>query len=149
IVLQPDHRVTWRIAWGPHGPNEKLVSVDGALFSRSTFIYDTQGHLSEKHADGPGLRGATWVWHYRTDAQGRIVERTSRLQLRNTWGSRNLPTTSVPERLEVVWANDRVTATERINNQVVRIDVYDPQDNLRSTEFRGNAGSHASLLYDR
>jgi hypothetical protein len=137
VTFLPERRVTWRLTWGPHGPIEKVVEVDAQLFLRARYEYDAAGHLARKVAEGPGLelerepRIATpLVFTYRTDAQGRVVERRSPLR-QPSWRA------PAEERLTVTYAGARATVRIEHAGRVVRIDELDEQGRVLATRLEG------------
>ncbi len=150
VTLQPEKRVTWRLVYGPHGLREKIAEVDGELWTRSVFTYDAGGRLQRKEVTGPGVVNGPWISTYRTDARGRVIERSGRIVLRHSWGSRNLPPRSLPEKRLVTWGAT-VLMKQFVDSEEVRRDRFDRSGRLLRTDLMtpGRSKGTQSLVYHR
>lgn len=139
IVFRPEGRVVWRVRWGAAGVVGKVTEVDGEPWTRSTFERDGRGALVRKVVQGPGAPDGPWEWRYRTDAEGRVVERTGTLALRMPWRSRNLPPGKAAERLSVRWSARGAVAVLAVDGADVRRDALDAAGRLLRTDFHAPA----------
>lgn len=117
VTLEPGGSLRWQLRYGPHGLEAKRATVDGALWTESTFERDERGHLKGKRVTGPGA-GDGLQFSYRTDAAGRPHERMrvdERAQLVTAGGGR------------ATWEWTRTGCVVRSfwNGELVRIDTLD------------------------
>ncbi|MGE0786256.1 MAG: hypothetical protein AB7S26_11245 [Sandaracinaceae bacterium] len=145
VTMLPDRRVVWRITWGPHGPVEKVVEVDGERFLTARYAYDANGHLEEKTASGPGLE-RDLSFRYRTDAQGRVVERSAQ----GGSAAPVQPSATREERLTVRYRRRGATVEVRNGTSIRRVDRLDPAMRpLRTTVRADEVHARVELIYVR
>ncbi|MCC6875471.1 MAG: hypothetical protein IT378_14280 [Sandaracinaceae bacterium] len=144
VTFIPDRRVVWRITWGPQGPTEKRVEVDGELFARARYDYDTQGRLTRKTVEGPAAPDGPRVYDYVLDAQGRPIERRLNGTAPRVWGSRNLPPTPQVEVQSIVYRAGGTTVRSSIGGREVRLDEYDLHGRLLRTRWGPSDAPSAS-----
>jgi hypothetical protein len=143
IVFRPEGRIHWKLTYGTLGLVQKTTFVDGAVWTQSDFTYDGAGHLSHKQVSGNGAAGGL-AFDYKTDAQGRVVERTGFLPSRQN----AKPATDL---LKIVDAKGGRRVQEWLNGMSVRVDQFDAAGRLLKSEFGQptTAPAHLTLLYDR
>lgn len=144
VTFVPDRRVVWRITWGPEGPTEKRVEVDGELFARVRYDYDTQGRLTRKTVEGPAAPDGPRVYDYVLDAQGRPIERRLSGTAPRLWGSRNLPPAAQVEVQSIAYGPRSVVVRTSVAGREVRRDEYDPQGRLLGTRFGADDSPRSS-----
>jgi hypothetical protein len=121
VTFQPEGRLVWRIVWGPEGPAQKTVEVDGEVFSTSRFEYDAQRRLTRKVVDGPGIGEEPVIFDYTTDAAGRILTRT-----------RPAPALEVQR---FVRSRRGVEIRTELEGVTVRVDVHDAEGRRLETRW--------------
>ncbi len=140
VTFEPERRVVWRITWGPDGPVEKTIEVDGEPFATSRFEYDVRHHLARKIVTGPGIHNGPHTYGYTTDARGALQTREGPITPAGG---------SASELRRFVRTRRGLEIRTSLGGREVRVDVHDRSGRRVETRWTSSSGERFALHYVR